>query len=347
MSEPRPLRPSRHVWIVLILLSAVVISGRILISGFVGNIGLLLLVHSFASSDLLELRINNSDVSGQEQAQHWLQAAVALNHGNRGAIRGLGFALASQGRESEALATWRDAEAPTDLFITRGNLARATGRFETALKWYQRANALPAAGSDGWYYEGLTYGMLGQWDSARRAHEQAITLNSFDAVGRSSPYYRLGVIYQQHTQPPRLDKALNAYNIAVALNDFTQVSEAADSYYKRGIIYEAQGRDPKYALPEYQQAAALNSKHHWAHLKLGITLYQVDKDISAAEQEIERALEVWPADTSRKWPYRYLGDMYREAGLPAQAEVAYREALSWDPQDAQVKSSLAKLNQHD
>lgn len=347
MSKRRALHSSHLLWIFVILLSFAALSWRTFISSLAGNVGMLLLARSLDSSDPLELESSSIDVREREQAQHWLQAAVALNHGNRGAISGLGFVLASQGRENEALAAWRDAEAPADLFISRGNLARATGRVETALKWYQRANALPAAGSDGWHYEGLTYGMLGDWDSARQAHEQAISLNSFDAVGRSSPYYRLGVIYQQYTQPPRLDKALNAYNMAVALNDFTQVSETADSYYKRGIIYEAQGRDPKYALPEYQQAAALNSKHHWAHLKLGITRYQVDKDISAAEQEIERALEVWPADTSRKWPYRFLGDMYREAGMKTQAEAAYREALSWDPRDEQVKSSLAKLVQHD
>lgn len=312
-------------------------------SRVVSNAGLLALARALVQDDLTgATRPNSTDLTN---AYSWLETATRLDAANRGAWRGLGFVLANEGQEGDAIAAWRTAQATAAEFIWRGEIERVAGHFDKALAWYQRAISMQLEQSDGWYYAGLAFQGLNDWGSARRAYEQAIRVGTFDQISRSSLNYRLGVIYQQYTQPPLLDKALNAYSLALEQNDFLLESEAADCHYKRGMIYEPQ--DQRLALHEYEEAIALNPQHEWAHLRLGLMRYRIDKDMPAAEQEIGRALQLWPAGTSRKWPYRYLGDMYREAGLPAQAEVAYREALRWDPQDGQVKSSLAKLSQHD
>ena len=335
----------RFLRIVLILVSLTALSWPALLSKLASNVGLLLLARSMTASDSLEH--SRVDVIGQVQAQQWLQVATAVNHDNQGAWRGLGFALAGQGQEKAAITAWRTAQATTTEFIWRGDIERAAQHFAKALEWYQRAVAIQPELSDGWYYTGLAFQGLGEWTSAQHAYERAIRIGVFDQISRSSLYYRLGVIYQQYLQPPLLNKALNAYSTAFELNDFMLESEAADCHYKRGAIYETQGLDRMLAQHEYEIAVLLNPKHEWAHLRLGVIRYRIDKNLLSAKQEIERALQLWPADTSRKWPYRYLGDLYSDAGMTVQAVAAYREALGWDPRDPQIKASLSKLEQHD
>jgi tetratricopeptide (TPR) repeat protein len=252
--------------------------------------------------------------------------------------------LAAQGREDEAITAWQTAGGMADELIQRGEQARGAKRYEEALAWYKRATILNPGLGDPWYYAGLVHEELEQWEEALRAYEQAIEVGAFEhVVGQSSPYYRLGIMYQRRLDTPQLDKAVVAYNAAIAVNDFSTDWEAADTYYKRGTIYSQQGRDPHDAIQDYRQAIALNPRHKWAHLKLGYALYQAHKDVSLVEQEIEDALSLWPDDESRKWPYRFLGDVYRDAGLIEKAIAAYQEAVRLDSSDEYVKDSLNDL----
>jgi len=304
---------------------------------------LLFLSRSMAQSDLAQP--TQRDDSSSIEAERWLEAAAGLDTTNRGAWRGLGFVLANLGQEGDAVAAWRTAQATAAEFIWRGGVERAAQQFDKALEWYQRAVAIQPELSDGWYYEGLAYQGLDDWDAARRAYQQAVQIARFDRISRSSLYYRLAMAYRLHSQPPLVDEALDAFTTAINLNDFNSVYEAADSHYQRGTISEQ--TDESLALRDYHRALEIDPQHSWAHLVLGRLLYRTTKDVLQAEAEMNQALTLWPDNATRKWPYRFLGDMYREAGMIAKAEMAYRQALSWDPQDAQVKSSLSKLNQHD
>jgi tetratricopeptide (TPR) repeat protein len=343
MNKRRALHPSRLLWLIVILLGVITISWTTLLSKVTSNMGLLLLARSLTSSDLLELGSSGSDVFEQEQAQRWLQVATTLNPNNRGAWRGLGLALTALGlgRTEEALAAWRNASATANEFIVRGHQARNARQFTAALNWYQRATTLQPELADCWYYQGLAYQDLGEWPAARQALQRAVQAPIFDLVGYSTRYYRLGMVARFHIQPPLMSEALDAFTAAIQLNDFSSGYEAADSHYQRGNLVEQTNQS--LALQDYQKALELYSQHYWAHLLLGRLLYKTSRDVSKAEAEMYRALTLWPDDGTRKWPYRFLGDMYRQAGLIDKAHDAYQAALRLDPTDNSIKSILAQI----
>jgi tetratricopeptide (TPR) repeat protein len=313
------------------------LSGEAILSSCLSGVGLL------AFARYLQDFSSTTSTTSLLQAEHLLRRATLRNSANVSALRGLGLVSAAQGREDEAIAAWQTAGGMMQEFIQRGEQARSAKRYEEALAWYDWAAMVESGQGDPAYYAGLVHEELGQWNEALRAYEQAIELGTFSMIGQSSPHYRLGVIYQRRLAPPRLDEALAAYDAAIALGDFNTDAEAADSHYHRGVTYSWEGRDPRLSMREYQRAIDLNPRHKWAYLKLAEALYQANGDIALAERKIERALSLWPADESRKWPYRFLGDIYKDAGLMERAIAAYREALRLDSDDERVKEILDEL----
>jgi tetratricopeptide (TPR) repeat protein len=329
-------RHFRLISVGLIVPVILVFCGRAVLSSGLSGMGLLAFARHLQASP------QATSTPTLLQAEHLLRQAVLRNPANASARRGLGFVLAEQGRE-EAITAWQATGGMVDELIQRGQQARDVKRYNEALAWYEWAATVEPGLGDPWYYSGLVHEKLEQWEQALKAYEQAVRVGSFGHVGQSSPYYQLGVIYQRRLTSPQFDKALAAYNTAAALDDFGTDLEAAGSYYNRGVIYDRQGRDPRDSIREYRQAVALNPRHKWAYLRLGHALYQAYKDVSLAEWEIERALALWPDDRSRKWPYRFLGNIYRDAGMNENAIVAYEEALRLDANDEQVKKLLAQL----
>ena len=333
----RVRRHFRLISLAVIIPLMLVLYGSAVLSSGLTSVGLL----TFARY----LRASSQTISTPIlfQAEHLLRQAILWNPANASAHRGLGFALAAQGRDDEAIAAWQAAEGIAEEFIQRGEQARSAKNYEEALVWYERATMVEPRSGDPWYYAGLMHETLEQWEQGLKAYEQAVKAGGFELVGQSSPYYRLGRLHHRRLAPTQLDKALAAYDAAFALDSFSTDLEAADTHYGRGVIYDRQGRDPRDSIREYQQAVALDPEHKWAHLKLGYALYQEYEDISLAEQEIEQALALWRNNKSRKWPYRLLGDIYRDAGLIEKAMVAYQEALRLDASDKRVQKALSDL----
>lgn len=300
-------------------------------------------VGMLALARYLQASSQTADSSLLPRAEHLFREATRWRRADATAHRGLGLVLAAEGREDEAVVAWQAAGGMLEELIQRGEQARRAESYEEALKWYGRAIAMNPGLGDPWYYTGLAYEGLNQWEQAIEAYRRALDLRAFEYAGRSSPYYRLGWIHQRELDSPQLDKALAAYNAAIALGDFATDTEAAGAYHSRGAIYDRQGRDPLDSVREYRQALALSPQHKWARLRLGQALYRKHGNVSLAEQEIEQALTLWPDIKSRKWPYRFLGDIYRDAGLVEKAVAAYQEALRVDPNDQQVQRVLNEL----
>jgi len=168
-----------------------------------------------------------------------------------------------------------------------------------------------------------------EWEKALRAYERAIETGAFLNVGRSSPHYRMGVIYQWRLEPRQTDAALAAYEAAIETGDFGSNQEAADCHYKRGEILWRKQADPREYTVEFRRAIELNPKHTSAHILLGVAYYTRDKDVTMAEAEIRQALELSPQN---KWAYVHLGDIYRQEGRMDEAAVMYKRALEIDPE---------------
>lgn len=227
-----------------------------------------------------------------------------------------------------ALEAWRRGGVTAEHFIARGEEEREAGRYEEALAWYLWAARLEPGLGDPWYYTGLAYDELTEWEAALEAHERAIGMGSFRNVHHSNPYYRAGVIYQSRLEPRRIEDALAAYEAAIAFDDFAATWEAADCHYRRGEVLRQVKGDPDEYIAEFRQAIELNPEHAWAHIRLAVAVYEQEQDAAMAESALLRALELAPQN---KWAFLHLGDVYRNEGRCEEAESAYRRALEIDP----------------
>ena len=243
----------------------------------------------------------------------------------------------------QMMAVWEEGGFTAQDLIAAGKEARKAERYEEALAWYERAWMVEPKQGDPWYYVGLLYQDRRQWEKALGAYNRAMQSTYFVNVGKSDVYLRLGEIYQWAENYQDLDKALCMYDSAVKLDSFTSDALKAEAFYKRGEIHGWQGRDPRESIAEYRQALSLLPNHRWAHLRLGYALYSAYEDVSLAEVEVGQAIAQWSNGVSKKWPYRYLGDIYRDAGLIEDAVAAYKRALEFDPSDKGIREDLNAL----
>ena len=328
--------------IALSALILVAILGLLLARRLATNLGLLALNRAIAVDGPFIESPPGDPAWGE--ADRWLGLARAIDAANASVQRGWAFAQIRRG-DADAATTLllQSAGVSVSELVQRGAMARSREANREAVQWYALALQLSPDLSDAWYYQGQAFGNLSEWNSARTAYARAMQADNFQDVGRSSPLYRLGEIYQFRVTPKRLDLALKLYTDAIALDDFTLISEAGDAHYKLGEIYTWQEVDPGQIIAEYRRALSLSPDHYWARLKLGEMLYLAHGDASQAEAEIERALELWPDDSSRKWPYRSLGDIYRGTGRRNSAMTMYQMALDRDPADDSLRALYQQL----
>jgi len=246
--------------------------------------------------------------------------------------------------ERRAFAAWREGRISVQRLIEAGEAERKAQRYEEALEWYRRAMRLEPHRGDPWYYVGLAFEGMGQWEEALAAYERAVAIGSFAGVHRSSPYYRIGLIYQRRLEPRQLDAALAAYEAAIKANDFSNRWEAANCHFDRGVTLVSKGAHPSEYIPEFQKAIELNPWHEWAYVRLGVAYYAWDRDAIAAEAELRQALTLSPRN---KWAYYHLGEIYRQEGRMNDARAMYEKALEIDPEFGVARRQLEKLpDQH-
>jgi tetratricopeptide (TPR) repeat protein len=226
------------------------------------------------------------------------------------------------------LAEWNKAGLRAKDLILAGEEARKAEQYHDALIWYEWAMRVEADQGDPWYYVGQLYEDQQRWLLAMSAYERAIALGRFQIVHRSSPHYRLGIIYQWQLDPRQIEKALAAYDAALDADNFNDNSEASACHYGRGEILRWQKADPDEYVAEFQRAISLNPNHVWAHILLGLALYEQNKDVSAAEAALLKAIELAPQS---KWAYYHLGEIYRQEGIKDKAVAMYKQALGLDP----------------
>ena len=306
-----------------------------------------ILSHIWTNFGLLEL-VNMQTIPLHQaklvanRAESLLQKAVLYDPQNRFAWRGLGFALAVQQRETDALLAWKTAEVTIEDIIGWGEWARGAKRYIEALAWYERATLFNSKMGDPQYYIGLTYEDMVQWQDALSAYEQAINTPAFSALGRSTLYYRIGMIYHRKVDPFQLEDALNAYETALTINDFDAVHELADAHYLRGEILRWQEADPEEYINEYKQAVLLNPKHALARVWLGTSYYNYYENVEIAEFEIQQLLDF---DARYILGYIHLGDIYRQEERIDEALAMYKQALVIDPESEAAHQRLRWMKQ--
>jgi tetratricopeptide (TPR) repeat protein len=235
---------------------------------------------------------------------------------------------------------WRAAGLTAEDFIARGEESRNAEQYDEAIAWYERGVRVEPGSGDPWYYKGLAYEGMEEWEAALVAYERAIETDALTGVGQSSPHYSMGVIYQWRLDPRQTDAALAAYEAAIEADDFSANWAAADCHYERGEVLRWTGGDPDEYIAEYQRAIELNPKHVSAHILLGVAYYTRYKDAAMAEAEIRRAIELFPQN---QWAYYHLGEIYWQEGRTDEAVAMYERALQIAPDFEAAQNRLAAL----
>jgi tetratricopeptide (TPR) repeat protein len=255
----------------------------------------------------------------------------------------LGFLYAGTGDNAQAVVEWSAAGVSWQDFFINGEQARRDKDYIQALLWYQRANLFAPQIGDLNYSTGLVYQSLGDLDQALTAYRKALEASLFQSITLGNIYYRLGMLYQADSEFQNLDTALDMYQLVFAPESLSSDETMANAHYKIGELYLWQGRDGLDSIYEYRQALQLDPSHYWAHYRLGRALYEVYHNIHEAEVELYLAIDYWPDDPSKKWPYRTLGDIYVDAEMIEKAVEAYEAAIALDPSDSEVQAKLAQL----
>ncbi|HEX5044834.1 MAG TPA: DnaJ domain-containing protein [Candidatus Polarisedimenticolaceae bacterium] len=89
-----------------------------------------------------------------------------------------------------------------------------------------------------------------------------------------------------------------------------------------------------------ENAARLDGSVAEYHLELGLLLARNPRQREEAERHLLRTTELDPAATAA---YLSLGQIYARAGRTPHAAAMFREALRWDPGNAQASAQLAEL----
>jgi tetratricopeptide (TPR) repeat protein len=283
-----------------------------------------------------------SDESGQRalgQAETLLKRAAACDPPNRFVWRGLGFVLAAQGHEEEALAAWARVDGMAEELLLWGEKAREAGDFEEALVWYEWVAELKPRSGDLWYQSGVAYEELGRLEEALAAFEKADSLPLVE-IGQSDVLCKIGWLRANRVDPPDPVTALATYDQALALDQFTLEWRRVQTHFYRGETLQQLDLFED-AITEYERVVVLQPGHYWARVHLGMLYWQVRGDAESAEVMLEAAALL---QYENKWAFRGLAQVYQEMGRDAEAIALFKWVLHLDPQDRMAQKQLEKLN---
>jgi serine/threonine-protein kinase len=215
--------------------------------------------------------------------------------------------------------------------VTFGLIYQGTGRYEDAVKQFERALDLDVTSDAA--YRGLasSYASLGKMKEAEDAYRRAIEIRK-DYWGG---YSALGAFY---SQAGRYDDAAAQFRHAIEL-----APENVRGYTNLGGVYYLQGKYQE-AQPLFEKSLAIQPNYR-AYSNLG-TLYFSQGRYAGAARMFEKALQLNDKD-SRMWHYA-ASAYYWAPGERDKAHSAYQHAaemiekeLKINPRDSKAMLALA------
>jgi tetratricopeptide (TPR) repeat protein len=141
------------------------------------------------------------------------------------------------------------------------------------------------------------------------------------------------------------------YGALLSLEDLAGTGRAyADVHHLRALCFSMLER-PDEALREFDRALVLNPRYLEALLHRGLILNQLGRDAEAAVSFAAATAAEGPAIAGFSAPvaarlaneHAHLGDLYAEAGAPADAVLEYRRAVQLGPGFHDLRLRLARL----
>ncbi|MBK8433154.1 MAG: tetratricopeptide repeat protein [Chloroflexi bacterium] len=281
-------------------------------------------------------------------AEKVFRQVLAKNEGDLSTNWGLGQILLAKNNSSAAIEIWRNNPMAYLRLPMYAELAQTQQDWPATQQFYEVLVALEPTNSTYWYLYGRTLQTQQYWLSALTSYDQALQWLPENNFSRSDIYLQQGIIYQ--LGPPEirdLPKALELYQQALELNQFSSNNIAAEAWYQLGHLYTWQGQDFSQQLNAFSQALALNSHHQWARLRYAYALYQANHDVTTAKQQIWQVKNAWEQTSNPhiRWCYYYLGDIYFQEESWVEAEIAYQRLLELEPNDQHSQERIAQINQ--
>jgi tetratricopeptide (TPR) repeat protein len=254
-------------------------------------------------------------LTGAAFLHYHLDPAHAQAHGNRG------IALGEVGRYEEALKEFERA-AQLDpgaawAHANRGSALETLGRYEEALAAYDRTTQLAPSEAIGHWGRGHVLGELGRYEEALAAFDRATQLASGEADlhnARGQALNSLG----------RHGEALAAHDRAIELDP-----RHASAHYNRGVALDRLGRYEE-ALAAYGRAVELDSRSVLALWGRGYVLGELGRHEEALAA-YDRAI---PLDPSLAKVHYNRADALKELGRHEEALAAVDRAIQLDPDHA-------------
>lgn len=285
--------------------------------------------------------------SQRNTAQTIFRSIVDRNGYNEEARWGLGQILMLSALD-EAINVWRGSSLAVERLLAYAHFAEKKGDWSEAQTYYQILKQIDPQNSDHWYNYGRMAQRLRNWEDALANYERALIFNSFATPRQSDVYYQRGVVYQWGPDGIKdLSLALQNYEQALQLNQFSAQTFEAESWYKIGEISGWQGVDAAILADLFAKTLAIEPGHNWARLRYGYALYWSTGEVAPAEVEIKRVISAWERsqNPALKWGYRYLGDIYMDQQDWEKAKLSYLRVLELDPTDQYVQAKIGQLNE--
>jgi tetratricopeptide (TPR) repeat protein len=226
-------------------------------------------------------------------------------------------------------------------WFNMGHNAYRRQNYEAALGYFQKEHERhPSA--DALVEIGKTYDRRGEPDSARRAYEEALSMDSTHAEAHA----RLGQLYEEEGE---LETALEYSRRALELDS----SNVNYRYVVGSQLFQLDRYEA--AIDHLKSVIADRPWHQEAHYNLGQALvrtgrqdlgkkYLAESDsLDEQQREIERLESVAKDEPGNADRWRKLGEAYREAGRLQDAQQAYGIALYLRPKDPRLRDQVAQL----
>jgi Flp pilus assembly protein TadD len=201
-------------------------------------------------------------------------------------------------------------------YLNRGVAFKNMGRFDEAIRDYDRAIALNPSYSKAFYDRGVAFNSMGQVDKALADFDRAITLDPFYVLS----YNQRGLLYENKGF---LDKAVSDYNNAISSNPLSP-----EAYFNLGVLFGKSGSYEK-AISHLSKAISINPDNADYYSNRG-AIYSLNGQRELAMDDLNAALKL-----NRDMPAVYYnrGIIYLNTGRKELARADFRKACDLGDKD--------------
>lgn len=263
---------------------------------------------------------NNIQTETTLQAESMLRRAAVYNPKNYSVWRGLGLTLLLQGRETEALSVWQEAQiSSAKVLAMQGEYAKSLQSEKEAMVWYKYAVSLDPDLAMAWHGIGVLNENAGRPQKAIRAFERAWSLGNADSADvlaklfRSDGNHRVAIeVWKQALanfpeHPHRLNWWLGLSNGLRAIADWDAGLQMTES-----------------ALNEFPKDARL-------YVELGLAAYYAGDEVDRAIESLQRAIAL---DKEMALAYAAMGEIMASEGYYDEATAWFSEAIARGPDNS-------------